>query len=57
MEPNYKKMYALMCAAASDAIDNLPKTKDNQCGIAILSAALGTAETMYLEAFENEEAE
>lgn len=57
MEPDYKKMYAYLCAAASDAIDLFPKTKENRFGIAFLCAALVTAEEMYIAAVSDKEEE
>ena len=30
--PDYEKMYAVLCAAASDALDALPETAENAAG-------------------------
>lgn len=46
--PDYKKMYAILCGAASDALDALPETEENGPGRAILQAALGRAEELYI---------
>lgn len=51
--PDYKKMYALVCGAASDALDLLPETVENQPGRERLQAALLQAEELYISA-ENE---
>ena len=50
--PDYKRMYAVLCAAASDALDILPETAENAAGRALLRAALEEAEEMYIEAGE-----
>ena len=55
--PDYKKMYALVCGAASDALDLLPETEENQPGREVLQAALLQAEELYISAEdENTEA-
>ncbi len=48
--PDYKKMYALLCAAASDALDSLPDIPENRSGRELLQRALYEAEDMYLDA-------
>ena len=48
--PDYKKMYALLCAAASEALDLLPETEENQAGRNVLQVALLEAEEMYISA-------
>ena len=50
--PDYKKMYAVLCAAASDALDALPETAENAAGREILRAALEKAEEQYISAEE-----
>ena len=51
--PNYKKMYALVCGAVSDALDLLPETEENQPGRERLQTALLQAEELYIST-ENE---
>lgn len=46
--PNYEKMYACLCAAASEALDLLPETGETAAGRAALQAALLEAEEMYI---------
>ena len=48
--PDYKKMYALVCGAASDALDLLPETEENQPGREALQTALLQAEELYVSA-------
>ena len=48
--PDYKKMYHILCAAASEALDKLPETPDNAAGRDILQNALYEAEELYLSA-------
>ena len=43
------KMYAIMCAAASEALDVLPNTTENIHGRKILQHALGKAENLYIQ--------
>lgn len=50
--PDYEKMYAVLCAAASDALDALPETAENAAGRALLQAALDEAEELYIDAEE-----
>lgn len=50
MEPNYQKMYAILCGAASDALDALPATAETLAGRALLEQALEEAEELYLQA-------
>ncbi len=42
-------MYALLCAAASQALDALPETEENRKGRELLKAALLRAEEMFIE--------
>ncbi len=44
----YKKMYALLCAAASEALDVLPDAPENDAGRALLQKALYEAEEIYV---------
>lgn len=53
---NYKKMYAILCAAASEALDALPDTAENAKGRALLQEALLRAEEMYISQAEDSEA-
>ena len=48
--PDYKKMYALLCAAASEALDLLPETEETRAGRDALQDALLQAEEMYISA-------
>jgi hypothetical protein len=49
-EPNWKKMYAILCGAISDAIDVLPETAEVQPARRFLQSALDQAEELYLQA-------
>ena len=53
--PNYEKMYALVCGAASEALDLLPETEENRPGRERLQAALLEAEELYISAEDLEE--
>ncbi len=46
---DYQKMYYLLCAAASKALDVLPPGGENEAARAILEEALLAAEDMYIE--------
>lgn len=46
--PDYKKMYALLCSAASSALDLLPQTPENTVGRRVLQAALLETEEIYI---------
>lgn len=46
--PDYAKMYALMVAAASEALDMLPDTQANAAARDKLQNALYAAEEMYI---------
>ena len=46
--PDYEKMYAILCGAASDALDTLPETEENGPGRVILQTALDQAEELYI---------
>ena len=52
---DYRKMYHLLCRAASEALDKLPETEDTAEGRGILSAALLEAEEIYVSAPEDGE--
>lgn len=41
---DYKKLYALLCCAASKALDELPETPENIIGRFTLQTALSEAE-------------
>ena len=45
---DYKKMYAILCTAASEALDALPDTETNAEDRGLLQAALLTAEELYV---------
>ena len=51
----YQKMYAIICGAASDAIDVLTDTADTTQAISILQKALWMAEELYIEGTEKRE--
>ena len=46
--PDYKKMYAILCGAASDALDALPDTEENAAARAMLQGMLDKAEELYI---------
>lgn len=46
------KMYAIMCAAASEALDVLPNTIENIQGKRVLQEALEKAENLYIQECE-----
>ena len=54
--PDYKKMYAILCGAASDALDVLPETEENAAGRALLQRALDKAEELYIDEEERDKA-
>ena len=49
---DYRKMYYILCKAASEALDRLPDAEENRSARDILSAALLEAEEVYLTAEE-----
>ena len=50
----YAKMYHILCAAASMALDEMPETRENATAADILREALETAEEMFLDMTEDE---
>ena len=46
--PDYKKMYAILCTAASAALDMLPDTPENGAARFRLQEALYEAEELYM---------
>ena len=46
---DYQKMYAILCGAASDALDLLPQTAENAPARIKLEQALHQAEEVYLK--------
>ena len=52
---DYQRMYALLCTAASQALDMLPATEENSAGREVLQQALYEAEEMYVSAEEGHE--
>lgn len=46
--PDYKTMYHILCAAASEALDELPDEPANAAGRDILQNALNEAEDIYI---------
>lgn len=51
---NHAKMYAILCAAISDALDLLPLSAENANARVKLENALSRAEELYIE--ESDEA-
>ena len=49
--PDYRKMYAILCAAASDAVDLLREGRQASAEETLL-AALSRAEELYIAAHE-----
>ena len=47
--PDYPKMYAILCAAASEAIDLIAGRKQDEA-VNLLQSALLTAEDLYISA-------
>ena len=47
---DYKKMYYILCRAASDALDVLPYTMETEEARALLQKALLEAEELYIMA-------
>lgn len=50
---DYKKMYCILCAAASEALDRLPDSIENMMGRKLLQDALLKAEDEYVSSVEN----
>ena len=50
---NYQKMYAILCAAASDVIDLIAAGRQEEAAV-LLQSALDTAEELYLSAGEDD---
>ena len=55
--PDYEKMYALLCTAASEALDLLPETEETRAGRDMLQDALLRAEEMYISAGDEDNEE
>lgn len=51
---DHRQMYAILCKAASDALDLLPETEENRAARALLQDALLEAEEIYLSAEDPE---
>ena len=51
---DYRKMYGILCRAASAALDLLPETAENAAGRTRLQEALLEAEEIYLSAEDDE---
>lgn len=51
---DYRKMYHILCTAASDALDLLPDNMENMMGRKLLQDALLEAEEIYLDEEESE---
>lgn len=45
---DYKKMYCILCAAASEALDQLPDSMENMMDRKLLQDALLAAEDVYV---------
>ena len=52
---DYKKMYAILCTAASEALNALPATSENAAGRELLQQALYEAEELYVSDEDDEE--
>ena len=52
--PDYKTMYHILCAAASEALDELPDEPANAAGRDILQNALNEAEDVYIDTSDDE---
>lgn len=52
--PDYRKMYAILCAAGSKALDLLPETEENRAGRETLQKALYEAEGVYITSSDGE---
>lgn len=52
--PDYKTMYHILCAAASEALDKLPDEPANATGRDILQNALNEAEDIYIRTSDDE---
>lgn len=52
--PDYAKMYAILCAAASDAIDLIADGK-SESAVKLLQSALTSAEDLYINAEDTRE--
>lgn len=50
--PDYAKMYAIVCAAASEAVDALETPEGTALAQTILLHALAAAEELYIQADE-----
>ena len=50
---DYQRMYAILCAAASAALDALPDTAENVRGRLLLQTALYDAEEIYIDQTED----
>ena len=50
---DYKRMYAILCAAASEALDLLPELPENAAGLELLQRALLEAEEVYIAGGED----
>lgn len=51
---DYKKMYCILCHAASQALDCLPNTEKNEKGRALLQDALLKAEELFIAGEEGD---
>lgn len=54
---DYKKMYLILCGAASDALDMLPHDEKNKTAITLLEQGLANAEELYIATAGNAEHE
>ena len=52
---DYRRMYSLMCTAASEALDALPDTPENAEGRLLLQTALYYTEDIYIAQTEDGE--
>ena len=50
MNVNYQRMYAILCGAISDALDQLPIEEGTAAGRTTLKEAIRQTEELYLDA-------
>lgn len=53
---DYQRMYAILCAAASDALDRLPEIEANAEARELLQEALDKAEELYIQSSDDDRA-
>ena len=53
---DYQRMYAILCAAASDALDRLSEIEANAEARELLQEALDKAEELYIQSSDDDRA-